>query len=109
MIYTKHDLDNIKDAILAEVTPNRIILFGSYASGNQNYSSDIDIMILMNEEISRTEKLNLLYRIERKLLYLKYPIDLVLKSITQFNEYKNYIGTINYDASKYGKILWTKN
>ena len=39
-------LDKIKDTIVAEINPDKIILFGSYARGDHNDRSDIDLMIL---------------------------------------------------------------
>jgi predicted nucleotidyltransferase len=107
-MYSAQDFDIIKNAILDEIMPSRIILFGSYATNNQTAASDIDIMILMQEEISRKEKLELLYRIEKRFLNLKYPIDVILKSQKQYEMYRNYTGTISYDVSRQGRILWMK-
>jgi len=108
-MYSEKDFEIIKSAILEEITPIQIILFGSYAKGNQDENSDIDIMVLLKEEISRREKLNILTRIEKRFLILKYPIDLIIKSIESFKSYSNYVGTINYDAAREGKILWMKS
>ncbi len=108
-MYLEQDFDTIRDAILAEVTPDRIVLFGSYAKGSQTKDSDIDIMILLKDDISRKDKLNLLYRIEKRFLKLPYSVDIVLKSRTQFEEYKEYLGTLNNDVAKDGKILWMQN
>ena len=65
-------------------------------------------MILIKEEISRKEKLNILFNIEKRFLKLKYDIDIILKNWNEFNKYKKYIGTVNYDVLREGKILWTK-
>ena len=108
-MYSKQDFEKILDAILAEVKPARIMLFGSYATGNQTQDSDIDIIVLTQEELSRRNKLNLLTRIEKRFLQLNYPIDLVLKSLKQFEGYKSYPGTLNYDVNRDGKILWMKS
>ncbi|MCD4818169.1 MAG: nucleotidyltransferase domain-containing protein [Candidatus Cloacimonetes bacterium] len=107
-MYSKNDIDIIKKTILKEIEPYQIVLFGSYATGKQNDESDIDLMILMKEKITRKNKLDILFRIEKRFLKLKYDIDIILKNWAEFNKYKKYIGTINYDVSREGKIIWTK-
>mgnify|MGYP001211801256 CR=1 FL=1 len=108
-MYNEKDFEIIKNTILEEITPYQILLFGSYAKGLQNENSDIDLMILIKEKITRKEKLNILFKIENRFLDLDYRIDLILKNLQDFNEYKDYIGTVNYDVAKYGKVLWTKH
>ena len=108
-MYNEKDFEIIKNTILEEITPYQILLFGSYAKGLQNESSDIDLMVLFKEKISRKEKLNTLFRIENRFLDIDYRIDLILKNLQDFNEYKDYIGTINYDIAREGKILWMQN
>lgn len=107
-MYIAQDFDTITKNILEVVIPNRIILFGSYATDNQTEASDIDIMILMHEELTRKEKLELLYRIEVKLLSLSYPIDVIVKNQKQFELNSHYTGTINYDVARQGRTLWMK-
>ncbi len=107
-MYQKEELNEIRDVILSEIEPFQIVLFGSYATGKQNEDSDIDLMILIKEVITRKEKLNILFNIEKRFLKLKYDIDIILKNWNEFNKYKKYIGTVNYDVSREGKILWTK-
>jgi uncharacterized protein len=108
-MYLNKDFEIIKKTVLKEIEPFQIVLFGSYATGDQTELSDIDLMIMLKERISRKEKLMLQFNIEKRFLKLKYDIDLVIKNWDDFNKYKKYIGTINYDVSKTGKILWTKN
>ncbi|MEA2103865.1 MAG: nucleotidyltransferase domain-containing protein [Candidatus Cloacimonadota bacterium] len=107
-MYKNEDINIIRDTILKEINPFQILLFGSYATGKQNEDSDIDLMILVKQKITRKEKLNILFKLEKRFLKLKYDIDIILKNWTEFNRYKKYIGTINYDVSREGKIIWTK-
>lgn len=108
-MYNEKDFEIIKNAILEEITPYQILLFGSYAKGLQNEESDIDLMILIKEKISRKEKLKKLFRIENRFLDLDYRIDILLKNLQDFKEYKDYIGTVNYDIAREGKVLWMQN
>ena len=107
-MYQKKDLEIVKDVILGEMTPYQIILFGSYATGRQDEFSDLDVMILTKKVLNRKYKMELLYRLQKKFLYLGYSIDLIIKNWQDFEKFKDYIGTINYDVGREGKVLWTK-
>ena len=107
-MYSKEDFEVIRDIILKEIEPYQIVLFGSYARGLQDENSDIDLMILTKDDISRQEKLKLIYKLQKAFLYLNYRIDIILKNWEEFNKFKDYIGTINYDVYREGKVLWTR-
>lgn len=107
-MYNKQDIERAKSFILEVVDAEQIILFGSYATGKYSEDRDIDLMILVTKEMSRKEKLNILFEIEKRILYTNLNVDIVLKNLESFENYKNYIRTINYDVSREGKILWTK-
>ena len=107
-MYQKEDLEIVKDVILGEMRPYQIILFGSYATGRQDESSDLDVMILTKKVLNRKYKMELLYRLQKKFLYLGYSIDLIIKNWKDFKKYKDYIGTINYDVGREGTVLWKK-
>jgi len=107
-MYSQKDIEKIKEIILSIIKPFKIILFGSYAKNEVNLESDIDIMVLLNKEITRKQKLSLFFKIQKELLHFDYDVDIVIKNVSEFEKYKKFIGTINYDVAKEGKILWTK-
>ena len=107
-MYKQKDLEVIRDIILTEIMPYQILLFGSYAKGLQNENSDLDLMILVENKILRHDKLQLIYRLQKAFLGLNYKIDIILKNKDEFDRLKDYIGTVNYDVSQEGKVLWTK-
>jgi predicted nucleotidyltransferase len=106
-MYGEKDFEIIKNVILEEITPYQILLFGSYAKALQNENSDIDLMILTKDKLTRKQKMNILFKIEKRFLKLDYDIDLLLKNLNDYNAYKKYIGTVNYDIAREGKVLWT--
>ncbi len=85
--------------------PDRIILFGSAASGRMTRDSDIDLLIL-KKAIRRP--LRECVPIYDALSGLGYPFDVVLMSTERFEESKNVMGGIAYPAHKYGKVLYAK-
>ena len=55
--------------------PERIVLFGSYASGNPDESSDVDLLVMMDFEGSPQEQA---FRI-RRALPRSFPLDLLVR------------------------------
>lgn len=102
MEITQEAINQITQIIKDECEPEKIILFGSCATGKHTPQSDIDIMILMPDELSRKEKLGLLFSLEKRFLRLKHSVDVILKSVKQFEEYNMFSGTVNYDVAKEG-------
>ena len=89
--------------ILAAATPDRIILFGSAASGEMTRDSDIDLLVLEpSPENTRRESV----RIRRTLDEIGYPVDVVVMSTERFEETKNVVGGIAYPAHKYGRVIY---
>ena len=93
----------IAHRILRAVTPDRIILFGSAATGQMNRDSDIDLLIVEpNPSDTRQESV----RIWDALYGLPHPFDVIVMSTERFEETKNLIGGIAYPAHKYGKVIY---
>jgi len=89
--------------ILTAADPDRIILFGSAATGTMNRDSDIDLLVVESApEDTREESV----RISRALRDIEYPVDVFVISAARFEETKNIFGGIAYPAHKYGRVLY---
>jgi predicted nucleotidyltransferase len=91
--------------ILEVAQPQRIILFGSAATGQMTKDSDIDLLVL--ESVpgdTRREGI----RIRRAMHGLNYPFDIIVMAVERFEESKDVIGGIAYPAHKYGKVIYEK-
>ncbi len=89
--------------ILSVTRPERIILFGSAATGEMTRDSDIDLLILeASPDNMRQERA----RIRRTLRELDYPFDILMMSTERFEESKNVIGGLAYPVNKYGKVIY---
>jgi len=83
--------------------PDRIILFGSAATGNMTRDSDIDLLVLQRPPAdSREERV----RIRKVLRGLGLSFDIIVMATDRFEESKEVIGGIAYPANKYGKIIY---
>ena len=89
--------------VLATARPDRIILFGSAASGMMNDDSDIDLLIVDPSPANRHEES---VRIRSAIGDIGYPVDVIVIETDRFEETKNIIGGIAYPAHKFGRVLY---
>lgn len=98
----KDVLERVMKDIVSKYTPEKIILFGSYASGIYTKDSDIDLLIVIKEAQR--------FKLRHKLLNtFSIPIQLVFISDEEFKETKDVIGGIAYPASKYGEVIYEES
>ncbi|HEY3347082.1 MAG TPA: nucleotidyltransferase domain-containing protein [Nitrospirota bacterium] len=89
--------------ILNIASPEKIILFGSAATGTMDKDSDIDLLVLEDEPVDvRAQRL----RIRNALRGLGYPFDIIIMATERFEESKGVIGGLAYPANKYGRVIY---
>lgn len=96
-------LEEIVRRVLSAARPDRIILFGSAASGQMTKDSDIDLLIVGPAPANRHEEI---LRIRDAIGNVNVPVDVLLIATDRFEATKNVIGGIAYPAYKYGKVLY---
>lgn len=84
--------------------PNKIILFGSYARGNQGNHSDLDMLVIQEKKSSDLAIETI--KLKKTLRILGVPIDLLIIDQEQFDEKKSIPGTVYYWANKEGVTLY---
>jgi len=89
--------------ILGAAAPDKIILFGSGATGGMTRDSDIDLLIVERDPGDRRKKS---VRLREILRGLGYSFDVIVISTEWFEESKSVIGGIAYPANKYGKVIY---
>ena len=96
-------LEEIVRRILRVAAPERILLFGSAATGEMTPDSDIDLLILEPSPPPDHERR---VAIRRTLRGLGVAFDIMVMSTERFEETKNLIGGIAYPANKYGRVIY---
>lgn len=96
-------ISEIVRRILSVAQPDKIILFGSAATGNMTRDSDIDLLIV---EPDTSDQRSEYVRIMHSLRGIQYPFDVLFINTQWFEESKNVIGGIAYPANKYGKVIY---
>jgi predicted nucleotidyltransferase len=93
----------IVSRIISVSQPDRIILFGSAASGRMNRDSDVDLLIVEPDTSDQRQEYS---RIIRALWDLGYPFDVLFIDTEWFEKSKDVVGGIAYPAHKYGKVIY---
>lgn len=103
MTLAKQQLDEIIARIRRVSSPQRIVLFGSAATGTMTRHSDLDLLVITSEEgpIRRIRA-----RIRTALFGLEIPVDLVVMRPEDFEATRELIGGIAYPAARSGKTVY---
>ena len=96
-------VSEIVKRILEAAEPQRIILFGSAATGQMTGDSDIDLLVLESAPGDTREES---VRIRQAVRGLGYPFDIIVMAVERFEESKEVIGGIAYPANKYGRVIY---
>jgi predicted nucleotidyltransferase len=93
--------------IVREVDPQRILLFGSWARGDANQQSDVDLLVIEREPFgpnrSRRQEAA---RIWRCLSEFRVPKDILVYSVSEIDRWKDSSYHVVGKALKEGKVLY---
>ena len=96
-------LSEVVRRVLSVAQPDKIILFGSAATGQMTKDSDIDLLIVERSPKNRHEGI---VAIADVIGDVNFPVDVKIIASERFEATKNIIGGIAYPAHKYGRILY---
>jgi len=99
----EHLTREIVRRVLSVARPDRIILFGSAATGQMTRDSDIDLLVVEPAPQDTRQRSVL---IADALRGLGFPFDVIVMTTWRFEETKGLIGGIAYPANKYGKVIY---
>ena len=102
----KKMISEMVNRIVEHFDPEKIILFGSHARGEAGPDSDVDLLVVMPVQGSKREK-----QLEiRALLHgIQLAKDIVVSRPEDFDWRKDIVGTIEYPATKEGKVLYARD
>ena len=102
---SKSVINEIVDIIIPLVEPDKIILFGSYARGDQTEKSDVDLLILKKELTDGYKLMCTLYDafFEND---LDKSIDVIPVDYDKYYELCDSVGYIYYTVKREGKLVY---
>ncbi len=103
-------IEGMVQAIVEEVGPRRIYLFGSQARGNQTVDSDIDLLVVEDQEFGpQRSRWSELQRIRRALKPFHIPKDVLVYSQEEFEKWEESVNHIIAHAVREGKLLYERS
>jgi uncharacterized protein len=103
-------IEEMVRTIVDEVAPRRIYLFGSYARGSQTSDSDIDLLIVEDQEFGPDRnRWSEMKRIRRALRSFRVPKDILVYSRDEFATWENSVNHIVARAAREGKLLYERS
>jgi predicted nucleotidyltransferase len=89
--------------IVEAASPDRIILFGSYARNGADPESDVDLLILFRELGNRAGMTSRLYS---RLVGSALPKDMVIATTEEFERYRQVPNCIFWVAARQGRLIY---
>jgi predicted nucleotidyltransferase len=102
----KRAIDEMVRRIVAEFDPDRVILFGSHATGRAGPDSDVDLLVVMPVEGSKRDKA---IEIGVALRDIPVPMDIIVTTPDEFAWRSQVVGTIERPAVREGRVLYARD
>lgn len=99
------EIERMVKRIVEGFEPQKIILFGSYATGTYGPDSDVDLLVIMDVEGSKKE---VAIQIDRTLIDRRIPIDIVVVTPEDVERYRGLVGNVIRPALEEGRILYER-
>jgi predicted nucleotidyltransferase len=96
------EIDQLRDRITQAMQPEKIYLFGSYADGKANDESDVDLLVVMQSELTPHQR-NV--AVKRLFPRRSFSLDAFVYTPQEFARYRDIPGTIVYNATHHGRLL----
>lgn len=102
-------LASMTDTIVDEVSPDEVILFGSYAKGSERPGSDVDLLVVMPEaEETRRHRRRLTGRLYRRLAIFPVPKDILVFTRDEVERWRNVTGHVVATGLREGRRLYAR-
>jgi predicted nucleotidyltransferase len=100
---TDEQLDEIVRRLVAALSPRRIFLFGSHAYGDPHPDSDIDLMIVTDDDVELS--VDFLKRAYACLRRSFLPFELHFRTLSRFERRSSVRTSLEHEVSAKGRIL----
>ncbi len=110
MHVTEQILERVVKAVVEAVHPEKIVLFGSWASGNPKPDSDLDLLVIETEPFgegrSRTQEMT---RLWRALSRFRLSKDILVYSRDEVEYWRDSLNNVVARALREGEVLYERH
>jgi len=97
------DIEQMVVRLREQLSPRRIVLFGSYANGSADDDSDVDLLVVADTELAPAKRSALVARLFRD---LPVDVDAIVKTPDEYQHARCLLNHIVYFADRYGTVLY---
>ncbi len=98
-------VEQVTDQIVRRFDPERIIAFGSYARGEQDSDSDLDLLIVMKTDKPFAERM---IEVDSIFGLRDWAMDIVVYTPEEFTSQQKVWGTLAATIQAEGKIVYER-
>lgn len=101
---TEELLDQIKARIVKAIEPDMIYLFGSYAMGQADEDSDLDLLVVVADTEESPREIAL--RGRAGLRGLMFPVDIIVCTQSELKKWADVKCTLIYTVTRKGRLIY---
>ena len=102
----ENELGLIRDKLKLEFPLQKLILFGSQATGRADDKSDVDLLVISHFHGKRRQ---VMVEMNRIMDHIEQAIDLLILTPDEFDCEKEIPGTLARYAGEYGRIIYERS
>ncbi len=102
-------LESIREAVLRQVNPLLVVLFGSQAKGTANIDSDIDLLVIDDRPFSADRsRRRIIGDIRRSIPADRHPVDVLLFDASELRRWRETTNHVIARALREGVVLYER-
>jgi predicted nucleotidyltransferase len=102
-------VESLRDAVLRQLNPLLVVLFGSQANGTANVDSDIDLLVIDDQPFSADRsRRRIAGNIRRSLPADPHPVDVLLFDATELRRWRGTTNHVIARALREGVVLYER-
>lgn len=102
---SEEQIHEIVERIVVGVNPDKVILFGSYAYGEPDEDSDLDLLVVKETSIPRYKRGR---EVRKHLRGVKIPIDIVVYTEDEIREFHGVKTSFIAQITREGRVLYER-
>ncbi len=102
---TTETIEEITQLLVEKFNPEKVILFGSHASGGADEESDVDLLVVADTKLPPQDRFP---EASRLLGDYPYAFDVIIKTPEEYRRFRKAVNHIVYFADKYGQVIYER-
>ena len=106
---SKQLIEDMVQAVVKEIRPEKVYLFGSCARDRHNSDSDVDLLIVEDNNFGQDHnRWSELKRIRKALKPFRIPKDVLVYSRDEFEKWEDSVNHVISHAVREGKLVYER-